>query len=86
MNHACLRFLQLDEDQCSHDNGGCQQICINLIPGYNCSCDPGYTLNEDGRTCDGKNIAYNYVCIVTMIFLADQMWMSVLASLAIIPV
>ena len=52
-----MLYHQTDEDQCSNNNGGCQQKCTNLIPDYNCSCNTGYTLNEDGLSCDGERLA-----------------------------
>lgn len=50
-----ITAMTVDEDQCAENNGGCQQNCLNEIPGYNCSCEPGYTLNEDGFSCDGES-------------------------------
>ena len=43
----------LDIDECSMNNGGCDQMCTNTNGSYVCSCDDGYTLNDDGLTCDG---------------------------------
>ena len=48
-----ILMLFLDIDQCSTNNGGCQQICTNLLPGFACSCYNGFILNEDGTTCSG---------------------------------
>ena len=31
-----------------------QGSCVDTATGYNCSCNPGYALNNDGRTCEGK--------------------------------
>ena len=36
------------------DNGNCQQICNNALPGHVCDCRDGYILNGDGHSCDGK--------------------------------
>ena len=33
----------------------CQGFCTNLNGSYACSCPPGYTLNDDGKTCDDVN-------------------------------
>ena len=40
----------LDIDECSINNGGCDQKCTNTNV---CSCNDGYILNGDGLTCDG---------------------------------
>ena len=39
-------------DECLNNNGGCAQTCTDLPDGFECSCDAGYTLNADGKTCD----------------------------------
>ena len=43
----------VDEDQCLVDNGGCEQLCLNLDPGYECYCEQGFDVN--GTTCIGKS-------------------------------
>lgn len=42
------------------DNGGCEHICHNMIPGHACECRAGYTLQDDG-TCTGV-----CVCVPSM--------------------
>ena len=49
-----IRWYITDSNECVNDNGGCEHMCINLIPGYHCSCFSGYLLNSDGRSCNGK--------------------------------
>ena len=47
--------MPLDINECTAgNNGGCSQICINTIGSYACSCQAGYVLNADNRTCAGK--------------------------------
>ena len=41
-----------DVDECMSTNGGCDQVCLNLIGSYLCSCNAGYSL-ESGSTCSG---------------------------------
>ena len=38
---------------CDTDNGGCEQICINTVPLYNCSCYSGFRLVND-KFCSGN--------------------------------
>lgn len=47
-------FLYTDINECARaDQLRCQQICFNTIGSYNCSCEDGYLLQEDGLTCEG---------------------------------
>ena len=34
----------------------CSQMCIELEGSYNCACDSGYELQEDGLTCEGMYV------------------------------
>ena len=47
---AILCFLT-DYDECAGENGGCEQRCVNTIPGHVCECNPGYDLNTDNKSC-----------------------------------
>ena len=54
-----LGFLSLnpaltDVNECTTNNGGCDHYCTNTIGSFFCSCYPGYTLDGDGRTCQGE--------------------------------
>uniref|UniRef100_A0A5S6R2C3 Metalloendopeptidase n=1 Tax=Trichuris muris TaxID=70415 RepID=A0A5S6R2C3_TRIMR len=40
-----------DRDECEVDNGGCEQICKNMIGSYVCECESGYILASDGHHC-----------------------------------
>ena len=44
-----------DIDECAKNIDGCQTNCINNVYSYTCSCDEGYKLNDDARTCTGKS-------------------------------
>ena len=46
-------LMSVDYDECAVNNGDCQQLCYNLIPGRQCDCLEGYTLNGNGQTCNG---------------------------------
>ncbi|OWK15238.1 TLL1, partial [Cervus elaphus hippelaphus] len=42
-----------EEDECAKpDRGGCEQHCLNTLGSYQCSCEPGYELGPDRRTCE----------------------------------
>ena len=50
-----LLRLSLDVDECLDPQvHGCQHTCINTLGSYHCTCNPGYTLNTNERTCTGK--------------------------------
>ncbi|XP_019631236.1 PREDICTED: receptor-type tyrosine-protein phosphatase alpha-like [Branchiostoma belcheri] len=44
-----------DVDECvpRGGRGPCSQICTNTVGSFFCSCNVGYTLNQDGRSCFG---------------------------------
>ena len=47
-----------DEDECqSGDKNKCSQPdnCVNSDGGYNCTCDIGYVLDSDKRTCNRES-------------------------------
>uniref|UniRef100_A0A8D2DMW3 Metalloendopeptidase n=1 Tax=Sciurus vulgaris TaxID=55149 RepID=A0A8D2DMW3_SCIVU len=40
-------------DECSRpEHGGCEQRCVNTLGSYKCTCDPGYELAADKKTCE----------------------------------
>ena len=44
-----------DIDECTVNNGGCNQNCTNTDGGFECSCNTGFTLGLDGKTCSDIN-------------------------------
>ena len=48
----------LDIDECSEDSDGCAQNCVNTIGSYTCSCNTGYNLGSDGRSCIGERVPH----------------------------
>jgi len=40
----------LDVAECSNDNGGCDQLCVETTDSYFCDCKPGYKL-QGNNTC-----------------------------------
>ena len=54
--HSLVLFCSrasLDTNECASDNGGCDQNCVNNNGGFSCTCNSGYTLNSNGKSCDG---------------------------------
>jgi Calcium-binding EGF domain. len=49
-----LSILFLDVNECEKGTDGCQHLCENTKGGYKCLCKPGFTLNNDGKSCTGK--------------------------------
>lgn len=47
-------FGSTDTNECSVSNGGCQQVCVNTVGGYECQCRPGYKLHWNKKDCVGK--------------------------------
>ena len=52
-------------------NGGCNQTCTNTLGSFECSCDIGYILDTNRRSCNGNhNIAGSYLAIILCSLLA----------------
>ena len=60
----CMRsfYVDVDDNECEENNGGCSQTCNNTLGSYRCTCEEGYSLNFDGFTCTGK------ACINPIVF------------------
>ena len=51
-----LAILIIDTNECSSNNGGCEDACINTVGSYLCSCNTsGYYLNANKYNCSGKH-------------------------------
>ena len=48
-----LIFLLIDVDECSINLHNCAHVCSNIVGSFNCSCQNGFILQPDGRTCEG---------------------------------
>ena len=42
-----------DIDECDRFSP-CDQVCINSVGSFMCSCESGYELEEDMRICTGR--------------------------------
>ena len=47
----CFCFTDIDE--CQLNNGGCMQNCMNTNGSFMCSCNDGYILDTDAKSCLG---------------------------------
>ncbi len=53
VTHGCMYCI--DNNECrSSDTNSCHQVCNNTPGSYTCSCNVGYRLGSDGRTCTGQ--------------------------------
>ena len=41
----------LDINECTENTHDCQEVCNNNDGSFTCSCNDGYTLEADGRSC-----------------------------------
>ena len=57
----------IDINECDTDNGGCEQICINTVRLFNCSCQSGFRL-VNNIFCSG-NIVQRYLISTLMSFI-----------------
>ena len=51
--YLCKLFTDVNE--CAADTDGCDQVCTNTAGSFECSCNSGFTLSGDGRTCVEDN-------------------------------
>lgn len=51
-----LAYFTADIDECRGPDKCCTDLCNNNPGGYTCGCQPGFILNMDGCTCDGKHV------------------------------
>ena len=49
-----------DINECSGANN-CQQECTNTEGSFTCSCQMGFVLGADQRTCDRESVIYTHV-------------------------
>ena len=51
-NSNVFSHIALDIDECSVSTP-CDQGCTNTMGSFTCSCQAGFDLGDDGRTCNG---------------------------------
>ena len=61
----CHNIFSSEIDECEddklHECQGVASECENTAGSYRCVCDPGYTLQSDGRRCQGNATFTNIV-------------------------
>ena len=65
-------YHSTDFNECVVNNGGCDQICINTIPGHWCDCNDGYSLDNDNITCIRNANCSEGVCVCLDGFVDDR--------------
>lgn len=58
LGFSAVFFQEFDE--CKNPSHGCQHECINTLGSYECSCNNGYQLKSDGKSCEGIKDDYDY--------------------------
>ncbi|ROL52102.1 Signal peptide, CUB and EGF-like domain-containing protein 3 [Anabarilius grahami] len=51
VSECCEKKSQNYVDECAEGNGGCQQICVNMMGSYECRCRDGFLLSDNQHTC-----------------------------------
>ena len=56
VRHHLKRRIRIvsDINECGGGPHDCDQVCHNIPGSYKCSCEDGYTLLSDNKTCEGK--------------------------------
>lgn len=47
--------FDIDKNECEEDPSPCQHTCKNLAAGFQCSCNQGYSLASDSKSCIGES-------------------------------
>ena len=55
-----------DNNECLDNNGQCQSVCINTPGSFSCSCESGFLLLTDGRSCVGESCVC--VCVFKYVY------------------
>ena len=65
-----------DLDECAHNNGGCEGLCVNHVEGYYCSCPCNQRL-KDGYRCENCKLPFYIYIYVTFKNLLPPLYTSV---------
>ena len=61
----------LDVNECETDTPPCSHICRNTVGSFNCSCVSGYTLAEDGLTCNREQGICDII-VSTLVYVVNE--------------
>ena len=56
LNYILVHIPYEDIDECAQNNGGCSQRCVNNNGSFYCECTSGYSLVDNGFSCEGETI------------------------------
>ena len=73
--------MHTDINECSFNNGGCEQECVNTVSSFLCACSHGYVQLENG-TCRRNSVTTTQPATV----MDDKVNDSVLLTLLLIPI
>lgn len=60
---VCFPGIEMEiVNSCEADNGGCSHLCRHTSSGPVCSCNFGYQLDEDQKTCIGEEWGKGQSC------------------------
>ena len=54
--HKFTFLICVDINECIEETDDCAQNCINTNGSYICSCNTGYYIDIDGRSCNGTDL------------------------------
>lgn len=54
-------------NSCEKNNGGCSHHCEHTTNGPRCSCNHGYQLDQDRKTCVGKNFSLQRFLLLSLL-------------------
>jgi len=66
MSDLYLMIIFQDINECN-GNHECDHNCTNNEGSFVCSCDDGYLLQGDGRSCEGTFTTSMHICICMLI-------------------
>uniref|UniRef100_A0A8B9HMH4 EGF-like domain-containing protein n=1 Tax=Astyanax mexicanus TaxID=7994 RepID=A0A8B9HMH4_ASTMX len=47
-------LCSIDVNECEESTADCEGLCCNTIGSFYCKCSSGFTLRDDGKTCEGR--------------------------------